>query len=159
MGRDLNRKADSRTMLKVGPWILAMFVALLMAFEARAGSAYRISPGDVLELSVIGVPELHYKSTVTMEGVAFFPLIGDLMAQGRSLGDLRDELRVKLSKKVAPVCATALKRVLRQPTSAFRGCSMPTRSRSFTLCFSQGRPQSRNDFPPDMKAANTQCSM
>ena len=44
----------------------------------------------------------------------------------------------------APIVAklnAGLNTVLRQPTSAFNGCSMPTRSRNFTSCVSQGRPQ------------------
>ena len=43
----------------------------------------------------------------------------------------------------APVWARALNTVLRQPASAFTGCSAPTRSRNFTSCASHGRPQSR----------------
>ena len=55
--------------------------------------------------------------------------------------------RSSCAKNRAPVCGTALKSVLRQPTSACSGCSMPTRSRRCTRCRSQGRPQSRNRLP------------
>jgi hypothetical protein len=44
----------------------------------------------------------------------------------------------------APVCASALNTVLRQPTSAFTGCSAPTRSRSFTSCRRTGGRSSGN---------------
>ena len=41
----------------------------------------------------------------------------------------------------APVCAIELNTVLRQPASALSGCAAPMRSRSWTSCWSQGRPQ------------------
>ena len=59
----------------------------------------------------------------------------------------------------AALCGTALKSVLRQPTSAVSGCSMPMRSRSLTSCTSQGRPQLVLFVPGERTAQNTQCSM
>jgi polysaccharide export outer membrane protein len=76
--------------------------AILGTVPHTADAEYRVSVGDVLELSVVGVPELHSKSSVTPEGRASFPLIGDLAAEGRSLVEIRDELRAKLSQKIVP---------------------------------------------------------
>ena len=52
------------------------------------------------------------------------------------------ELRIRPMYS-APLCATELNTVFRQPVSGSTGKFAPTRSRSSTLCRSHGRPQSR----------------
>jgi polysaccharide export outer membrane protein len=81
--------------------VIAIATTLAGTVQARADE-YLIGVGDVLELSVVGVPELHYRSSVYPDGRASFPLIDDVAAEGRSLSDIRREVRAKLSRKVSP---------------------------------------------------------
>mmetsp|Transcript_40567 Transcript_40567/g.100226 ORF Transcript_40567/g.100226 Transcript_40567/m.100226 type:complete len:214 (-) Transcript_40567:588-1229(-) len=61
--------------------------------------------------------------------------------------------------KRAPLCACALKRVLRQPMSASSSRSCPSAERKCTVCFSHGCPQSAYELPAERVLAKTQCSV
>jgi len=85
--------------------LVSLATAILMGppiANAWANSEYRISAGDVLELSVVGVPELQHKATVTPDGTVSFPSVDDIRADGRALSEVREELRAQLSRKVVP---------------------------------------------------------
>ena len=88
--------------MKYRKWLSSLVAAAVIATEPAVAAEYLIGVGDVLELSVIGVPELQYKSSVAPGGRASFPLVEDIVAEGRLLSDVREELRAKLSQKVAP---------------------------------------------------------
>lgn len=60
-------------------------------------SAYQIQPGDKLEISVYGEDELQKEITVGPGGGINFPLIGDLNARGKTVDQLREEVRGQLS--------------------------------------------------------------
>src|SRR4051794_6258358 len=81
--------------------VLAVIV-LAVSLPARAEDEYLIQPGDVLELSVVGVPQLQHRSPVGLNGLVNLPLIDDVIAKGRTIGKVRDEVRARLSTKVAP---------------------------------------------------------
>ena len=56
--------------------------------------------GDELILHVTSLPELPSSYTVRVDGYFFHPLIGEVKAIGRTLGDLRAELQKKLAKEL-----------------------------------------------------------
>lgn len=60
-------------------------------------TAYNIQPGDKLEISVYGEDELQKEITVGPGGGITFPLIGDMNARGKSVDELREEVRQKLA--------------------------------------------------------------
>jgi len=82
--------------------LLAVLSIMMSSSLAAADQPYTIQPGDVLELRVVGVPELSQKVTVSLDGTVSFPLIDDIVAAGRTLGEVREQLRASLSQVQAP---------------------------------------------------------
>ena len=63
-----------------------------------AGTAeYRLGAQDLLEVSVFGVPELSRTVRVNSNGQISLPLVGGVMAGGRSIPELEDELARRYS--------------------------------------------------------------
>ena len=65
-----------------------------------AVSDYVIGPGDVLDISVWKDETLTRLTIVRPDGFITFPLIGDLVAGGKSVPQLRTELEGKLARYV-----------------------------------------------------------
>lgn len=66
-----------------------------------AGPGYVVGPGDELRLAVWGGAEFQYDLEVDPEGRIFIPKAGQLTVAGRSLDDLRRNVRVWLSRSYA----------------------------------------------------------
>lgn len=75
---------------------LALLVALGAASSAAAQSpgsdTYRLAPGDVLEVSVWGFPDLTRTVAVRPDGRVSLPLVGEVVASGRTPEELQREL-------------------------------------------------------------------
>ena len=89
----------------------AVSVALLQPLPAQAQhpptpTEYRLSPGDTLELSIAGAPELSQRSSVDLSGEIAFPLLGTLRVAGLSLSEVRAQVEsvipVKMLRRKAP---------------------------------------------------------
>ncbi|MDO6416161.1 polysaccharide biosynthesis/export family protein [Sphingomonas sp. BIUV-7] len=63
-----------------------------------ADTAYRLSGGDRLRVTVFGEPALTGDYSITADGILSFPLIGEIDARGRSIGEVREALRERLGK-------------------------------------------------------------
>lgn len=75
-----------------------------------ADGRYRITPGDVLELTFPFVPELNQSVTVQPDGYVTLKEISDIRAQGRTLVQLRADVRAAYEPFVVdPVFTIALK--------------------------------------------------
>ena len=61
----------------------------------QGGSDYRIGAQDLLEISVFGVQELSKEVRVNSNGQVTLPLIGAIMAGGKSIPELESELAKK----------------------------------------------------------------
>lgn len=73
---------------------------------------YIIGPQDVLEISVWRNPDLSRQVSVRPDGRISLPLIGDVMAVGRTTGELKDEITDKLkSYKENPTVAIVVQQV------------------------------------------------
>ena len=66
-----------------------LLVALLMLPGALAADEYRLAPGDVLRVMIVGEPELTVDVPIEMDGLAWFPLVGPIIASGETLQDVR----------------------------------------------------------------------
>lgn len=63
------------------------------------GDDYVLGPGDVISLVVTGdVERVHEQLNVSRSGEVFIPAVGLVPAQGRTLGELRDMLYVRLGQ-------------------------------------------------------------
>lgn len=80
---------------------LALLAALAGCLPAsRAGAAeYRLRTGDVLELAVAGAPDLRQRAAVGLDGSVSLPLIGEVEASGRTVAEVRTEVRARAARK------------------------------------------------------------
>jgi polysaccharide export outer membrane protein len=66
--------------------------------EMELEPRYFIAPGDVLKILVWKEPELSTEAFVRLDGRITVPLLGDLMAAGRTPDDLASEIQAKLGR-------------------------------------------------------------
>ena len=70
-------------------WITQAAAALVLGFAlqsaAQAQSAYKIQPGDVLQVAVVGLPDFQYKSVVNLEGAVTLPMLAPVKVAGLDL--------------------------------------------------------------------------
>jgi polysaccharide export outer membrane protein len=79
-------------------WAAAVVAVVFHCQSALAG--YRVGPGDALEISVLGVPDLQRRVPVEPDGTIWFPVIGSLSVQGLTLAELRAHIRAALGGRV-----------------------------------------------------------
>jgi polysaccharide biosynthesis/export protein len=60
--------------------------------------AYYVAPGDVLKILIWKEPELSTEAFVRLDGRITVPLLGDLMAAGRTPDDLANEIQTRLGR-------------------------------------------------------------
>ena len=72
----------------------------LTIFVPQAKAEYRVNIGDVLEVSVAGVPELRHRAAVQMDGNISLPLVGMLPVAGLPLPQIRAKIGAALASKV-----------------------------------------------------------
>ncbi|GJD52184.1 hypothetical protein OPKNFCMD_4946 [Methylobacterium crusticola] len=73
--------------------------AVVAATAQPAFAAYRIGPGDVLQVEAAAFPELKTKSVVNGDGEVSVPLVGQVNVGGLSLGDARAKIQSVLPTK------------------------------------------------------------
>jgi polysaccharide biosynthesis/export protein len=78
----------------------ALLMILACAFPGSALAEYRLNIGDVLEISVTGVPELQFRAAIGADGEASFPTLGPIKAANQPLSELRRRVRESLPTKV-----------------------------------------------------------
>lgn len=80
---------------------IAAFVCLSLSGTGAFGqekSEYRLQPSDVITISVHGQSDLTTKTRLTQDGYITFPLLGKVMAQGRTVQELEQNLKTALEK-------------------------------------------------------------
>jgi polysaccharide export outer membrane protein len=81
--------------------IVSILMAMLgLTIADRSSAEYLLAPGDVLEISALGVPELKQTTTIDVDGQAYFPVLGQMKAAGMSLSELRNKVRELVPSKV-----------------------------------------------------------
>ena len=83
--------------------IICMFAMTTWAAEKKKGApgaAYTLAPGDVLDISIWKNQELSKLLTVLPDGKIHFPLVGEVMAQGKTVIQLKKELENRISRFV-----------------------------------------------------------
>ncbi len=68
-----------------------------VALEAVSEPDYRIGPGDVLNIEVWKDPALTRLVTVLPDGKVTFPMVGETVAAGKTVSQLKAEVEKKLS--------------------------------------------------------------
>jgi polysaccharide export outer membrane protein len=104
-------------MLRIeGRWFALIMILWGIVVNAGQGRAnedagpYVIGPGDILNIYIWKETELTRDITVMSDGRITFPLIGELTAAGRTLGELRQAIAERAAKYVtAPEVTVILK--------------------------------------------------
>jgi polysaccharide export outer membrane protein len=95
--------------------VLLLSVARLGIAEPAAAAAlpaYRLQPGDLVEVSVWKEVDLQKEVLVRPDGGLSFPLAGEVDARGKSVDDVRVILAERLQKYIPnPVVTVALKQI------------------------------------------------
>lgn len=80
--------------------VLFAFCALWLMPQAFAqgGTDYRLGVGDKIKIVVFGQPDLTGESEIDASGKIVVGLIGDVVAAGRTIGDLQAEIKSRLDK-------------------------------------------------------------
>ena len=81
--------------LKAG--LLAVALCCLVN-PARA--EYRLQGGDVVEISVSGVPELRQRAPVQLDGSITFPVVGTFMVEGVEFSEVRGKIQSAVASKI-----------------------------------------------------------
>ena len=79
--------------------LLGFMGSLVFAVDAVAPS-YRLGPEDVLEISVWKDETLTRQVLVRPDGFISFPLVGEVLAQGKTVDQLTDDLKTRLSQYI-----------------------------------------------------------
>lgn len=87
---------------------LVSFMAFVLATnlgvsEARADEAYRLLAGDVIAVSVVGLPDLSREAEVQLDGSLSLALVGEVVAAGRTLRDVRGDIRASIASRLVPI--------------------------------------------------------
>lgn len=95
--------------------LLLVFAGNVGADEAAARTPdepYRLQPGDVLEVAVWKEQDLHGEAMVRPDGAMSFPLVGDVVAGGRTVEEVRTALVERLKPFIpSPVVTVAVKSI------------------------------------------------
>src|SRR4029453_2878154 len=79
--------------------IVTMVIAVGL-LNTVAQAEYRLGPGDILELVVVGLPDLRERVLIDVDGLAHFPLIGRIQVVGATVAQVRANVQIELTKKV-----------------------------------------------------------
>lgn len=80
-------------------WALS-FAILTAAVPALAATEYRLAAGDVVELSIVGLPDLKQRAQVDVDGRVTLPLVGSVDATGLTPAKLRARVQDLIARKV-----------------------------------------------------------
>jgi polysaccharide biosynthesis/export protein len=69
--------------------IRGLLLAFLVIPAMARAEEYRLAPGDVLRVMIVGNRELTLDVPIEMDGFAWFPLVGPIVAGGETLHDVR----------------------------------------------------------------------
>jgi polysaccharide export outer membrane protein len=96
----------------MAPSLLLMSLVALLAQASPAPvaspagpAAYRVGPGDVLEVNVPGRPDLSRLPTVQTTGSVFLPLLDEVAVEGLTVADIRARLTRLLAQRSVVVPA------------------------------------------------------
>jgi polysaccharide export outer membrane protein len=93
---------------------LPVYDEAALAEESLEGP-YHVAAGDVLEVSVYGDPDLTHQVPVRPDGMISFTFVGDVAAAGRTIEEIRAELKNRLSVFLRTPEVTVIAREFSQP--------------------------------------------
>ena len=79
---------------------LVTMATFLPLSPSSAVGEYRLDVGDTLEISIVGMSDLHPRAKVNLDGEISLPLIGVMNVAGMSMSELRSQVQKLLPTKV-----------------------------------------------------------
>src|ERR1044071_3119341 len=79
---------------------VGLFATALCCSQSPARAEYRLQGGDVVEISVSGVPELRQRAPVQLDGTITFPVVGTFMVEGVALPEVRGKIQSAVASKI-----------------------------------------------------------
>lgn len=76
-----------------------VLTALVALAPATASAEYRLFPGDSLEITALGMPELKYRAQINVDGNISFPVLGQIKVGGLPISEVRAKVQALLPKK------------------------------------------------------------
>jgi polysaccharide biosynthesis/export protein len=77
-----------------------LLAGILFLLPDPAVAEYRLQPGDTLEISIAGLPDLRQRAPIGLDGAIALPLIGQTKVGGLSISEAREQITHDLSNKV-----------------------------------------------------------
>ena len=92
----------------------AVFLIVFVALAAHVLAAdYKIGKGDVLEVSVWGVPEMSRAVTVRPDGKITLPAVGDILADRKTPENLSQEIAQKMKEYIKqPIVTVSVEQII-----------------------------------------------
>src|SRR5262245_47967698 len=87
-----------RTVLVGAKWGFLCVSLICLGVPSKA--EYRLDVGDVLEISVAGVPDLRQRVAVQLDGSISYPLLGTFVVAGLTPSEVRAKIQATLPTKV-----------------------------------------------------------
>lgn len=84
---------------RTGALLAAIGLALLSAL-VPCRAEYLLSPGDIIEITVAGVPDLKQRAPIQLDGTITLPMIGSIVAAGSTSTDVQTRAEMALATKV-----------------------------------------------------------
>jgi len=84
---------------RTGVLLTAIVLALLGAL-VPCRAEYRLSPGDIIELAVAGLPDLKQRAPIQLDGTITIPMVGTIVAAGSTSTDVQARVEMALATKV-----------------------------------------------------------
>lgn len=94
-----NSSPSRRVAAPDASWIVAL-VAVFALIPTSAIAEYRLQPGDTLQFSVTGVPDLSQRAPISVGGEIALPLAGQIQVGGLSVSDARAKIAADLANKL-----------------------------------------------------------
>lgn len=98
----------------LGLWVLIAAAVLWAgcgngrAQESPTADDYLIAPGDTLEISVYGEPDLIRELVVRPDGKVSFPLVGDIQTAGKTTSQVKEIVEGKVRTYIPSANATVI---------------------------------------------------
>jgi polysaccharide export outer membrane protein len=80
--------------------LLAAIGLALLSTPVPCRAEYRLSPGDVIEITVAGMPDLRQRAPIQLDGTIAIPMAGTIVAAGSTAADVQARAEMALAAKV-----------------------------------------------------------
>ena len=105
-----NKARPSVSRLYLATWLALL--SFLCGSVSAGEDGYGLQPGDILEISVWQDENLQREAMVRPDGKISFPLVGDVQAQGRTIGQVGESIVRKLDEYIPdPVVTVSLREI------------------------------------------------